>query len=148
MQQYLAAVERQAVLPGVAEYLQDAGDRGLKLAVASSSNLAWVEGHLARLGLLSRFEHLLCSDHVSRTKPDPELYLAALDRMGLAPGEAIAFEDSRHGLHAARAAGLFTVAVPTSLTASLDLSAASLKLGSLSEMPLTEVIALAESAPQ
>ena len=77
---------------------------------------------------------------MKRTKPDPDLYLTALERLEVSPREAIAFEDSSNGVQAAKAAGLFCVAVPNPLTADLDLSEADLRLLSLDAMPLREVI--------
>jgi HAD superfamily hydrolase (TIGR01509 family) len=133
----IAALE---ILPGVMEYVRDARDLGMKLAVASSSSRRWVTGHLSRLHL-DCFSCVLCRDDVERTKPAPDLYLAALDCLQVRAEEAIALEDSANGLAAARAAGLTCVAVPTEMTAGLDLSAAHVRLGSLADMPLARLLA-------
>ncbi|HXH81299.1 MAG TPA: HAD family hydrolase [Candidatus Tectomicrobia bacterium] len=133
-------VAAQPVLPGVREYLDAARERGLPLAVASSSDRAWVEGHLDRLGLRDRFQVVRTSDDVPRVKPDPALYRAVLDAAGVAAHEAVAFEDSPNGVRAAKAAGLTCVAVPNALTARLDLSEADLRLGSLAEMTLPRLL--------
>jgi beta-phosphoglucomutase-like phosphatase (HAD superfamily) len=79
-----------------------------------------------------------------RAKPAPTLYLDALERLGVAANEAIAFEDSPNGIAAARTAGIFTVAVPNAVTAQLDLSHADLVVSSLEELPLTELLDVAE----
>jgi HAD superfamily hydrolase (TIGR01509 family) len=131
----------QDVLPGVHDYLAEARRLGLKLAVASSSSRRWVTGHLERLGIHEHWDAVLTSDDVTRTKPDPELYLAAVRALGVQPQEAIAFEDSRNGLLAAKAAGLWCVAVPGALTRAMDFSRADLVFGSLSEISLAELIA-------
>lgn len=128
--------------PGVLAYLTHARARNLRIAVASSSDRAWVEGHLERLGILPIFDLTRCSDDVTRTKPDPELYQSALDGLGVVAGEAVAFEDSPNGVQAARAAGIYTVAVPNALTAKLDLSHASHRIASMSEMPLRNLLEL------
>lgn len=133
-------IQRQLPLPGVQDYLQRAQALGLKLAIASSSSCVWVEGHLKRLGLRHYFSCIRASDDVLRTKPDPQLYLQALDCLQLPASQVIAFEDSPHGICAARTAGLFCVAVPNALTRYLDTSSANLHLNSFNEMPLDELL--------
>ncbi len=120
-------------LPGVEALLASAEEMGLKLAVASSSHLEWVGGHLERLGLLKHFSVVKTADDVERVKPDPALYLQALGALGVQATEAVAFEDSVHGVKAAKAAGIFTVAVPNSVTRNLDFSLADKVVGSLEE---------------
>jgi HAD superfamily hydrolase (TIGR01509 family) len=133
-------IKHQPVLPGVRDYLRDAKERGLKLGVASSSSRNWVEGNLSRLGLRDYFEALHTSDDVERTKPDPALYQLALQSLDLRPTEAIVLEDSPNGVKAAKAAGIFVVAIPNPLTACLNLEHADLRLESLAELTLADLI--------
>jgi HAD superfamily hydrolase (TIGR01509 family) len=135
-----AILHAQETLPGVRDYIRDARRLGLGLAVASSSSRRWVEGHLERLGIHEHWDAVRTSDDVARTKPDPELYLAAVDALGVEPGAAVAFEDSQNGLLAARAAGLWCVAVPAELTMGMDFSQADIVLGSMSQVPLEELL--------
>ena len=137
---YMEATALQQLLPGVAEYLRVARELGLKTAVASSSTRAWVMEHLERFGIGGGFDAIVCREDVKKTKPDPELYRTALQRLGVRPEEAIAFEDSSNGIHAAKAAGLFCVVVPNLLTVDLDLTEADLRLLTLEAMPLRDVI--------
>ena len=137
---YQEATALQQLLPGVLDYLVAARELGLKTAVASSSTRKWVMDHLNRFGIGSHFDAIVCREDVKRTKPDPDLYMTALERLGVSPAEAIAFEDSTNGVHAAKAAGLFCVVVPNLLTVDLDLTEADLRLLSLDAMPLREVI--------
>ena len=137
---YQEATSLQQLLPGVIEYLVAARRLGLKTAVASSSTRTWVMDHLNRFGIGDRFEVIVCREDVKRTKPDPDLYLTALQRLGVEAAQAIAFEDSSNGVHAAKAAGLFCVVVPNLLTADLDLTEADLRLLTLDAMPLSAVI--------
>jgi len=125
---------------GVRDYLQAGRELGLKIGLASSSPCAWVEGHLKRLALREYFDCVLASDDVHRTKPDPALYLAALECLGVAGHEAVAFEDSPNGVLAAKRAGLWCVAVPNSLTRQLSLELADLQIPSLSELPLPALL--------
>ncbi len=137
-----ARIERNPILPGVMDYLDEAARLGLHLAIASSSPHEWVDSHLARLGLADRFDAVLCAEDVARVKPHPDLYLAALEALDARPHEAIALEDSPNGVRAARRAGLFVVAVPNPLTRQLRFDGADLFLSSLAERSLHEVIAL------
>jgi HAD superfamily hydrolase (TIGR01509 family) len=121
----------QDVLPGVLELADAALARGLVLGVASSSSCDWVTGHLERLGIRGRFACVRARDDVAAVKPAPDLYLAALECLGVAPGDAIAIEDSPNGVSAAKAAGMWCVAVPNVITGGLDLSSADAVLRSL-----------------
>ncbi len=134
----------ETILPGVTELVRAARSSGLRLAVASSSDRAWVEGHLRACGLLSSFQALLCAEDVTLVKPDPELYTAALRALGVCADEAIAFEDSAHGAEAARRAGVFVVVVPNRVTRHAAFPNADLVVGSVAERTLDEYIAAAE----
>jgi HAD superfamily hydrolase (TIGR01509 family) len=135
-------IAAQPVRPGIVDYLQEAQRIGLKVGLASSSSCRWVTGHLERLGLLSYFTCIRGRDDVRITKPDPELYLATAACLGVPPGEVIALEDSPHGVTAAKRAGMFCVAIPNPLTRQLPLSHADLRLSSLADLPLTELVAI------
>jgi putative hydrolase of the HAD superfamily len=130
---------RQA-LPGVARWLDEAAGAGLVVAMASSSPREWVVGHLARLGLTEQFGVIASFDDCGAKKPDPASYLLACRQLGVAPEQAMAVEDSHHGLMAAKAAGLTCVVVPNVMTAHMDFTGADLVLGSLEEAGPLEVI--------
>ena len=135
-----AILHAQETLPGVRDYIAEGHRLGLRLAVASSSRRSWVTGHLERLGIHEHWDAVLTADDVKRTKPDPELYLAAVEAVGVEPGQAVAFEDSENGLKAAKAAGLYCVAVPAELTMKMDFSLADARLTSMSDRPLGELL--------
>ncbi|TMF37723.1 MAG: HAD family hydrolase [Chloroflexi bacterium] len=128
------------LLPGVVQRLDEARDRGLRLGVASSSTSEWVRGHLARLGILERFDCLRCRDDVAHAKPEPDLYLAVLECLGVEAEDAIAIEDSPNGVTAAKRAGLRCVAIPNSITARLDLTHADVTFTSLADVTLVELL--------
>jgi HAD superfamily hydrolase (TIGR01509 family) len=130
----------QQVLPGILQHIDSARSLGLKLGVASSSTRDWVSGHLDRLGILGRFDCVRCRDDVASAKPAPDLYIAVLDCLGVSASEALAIEDSPNGVVAAKSAGMRCVAIPNTITASLDLSQADLILRSLSELTLPELL--------
>ncbi|HVF24844.1 MAG TPA: HAD-IA family hydrolase, partial [Anaerolineales bacterium] len=128
----------QPVLPGVLETIHEAKRLGLKLAIASSSTHSWVDTHAKRLGIFDHFDSIICSDDVGadRTKPFPDLYLMALDRLQIRNDEAVVFEDSPNGVTAARSAGIFVVAVPNPVTSLLKFEGEDLMLASLSDLYL------------
>jgi HAD superfamily hydrolase (TIGR01509 family) len=126
---------------GVLDWLDDARDRGLALAIASSSPRSWVEGHLKTHGLFERFQALRCRGDVARSKPAPDLFQAAVDALGVAPTEAIAIEDSPNGVTAAKTAGLYCIAVPNEVTGALRFDHADVVLGSLADRSLAEILA-------
>ncbi len=133
-------IEALDVMVGVRQYVADARRMGLGLAIASSSSRAWVLGHLERLGIRALWDAVLCREDVANTKPAPDLYRAAVAALGVAPDEAVAFEDSPNGIIAAKGAGLRCVAVPNALTADLDLRQADIRLVSLASLPLHELL--------
>jgi HAD superfamily hydrolase (TIGR01509 family) len=141
----LALAELEDLRPGVLDYLERARELGLSTAIVSSSSRRWIDGHLGRLERAERFDAILTADHdPERAKPRPTLYLEALDRLGLAASEAIAFEDSPNGVRAAKAAGLYCVAVPNGVTESLGLDEADLVVPSLVELPFEELLRRAD----
>jgi putative hydrolase of the HAD superfamily len=126
----------EAALPGVAEFIELAATTGITLAVASSSSVGWVTEHLDRLGLLDHFSAISTSEDGVPAKPEPEVYRRALQAIGTDASDAIAFEDSPNGIAAAKAAGLYCIAVPNRMTAGLDLSAADEIVSSFLEIDL------------
>jgi HAD superfamily hydrolase (TIGR01509 family) len=132
-------VKDQPLRPGIRSCVSRAKARGLKLGVASSSTSDWVSGSLDRFALLDQFDAVCTRDLVTAVKPDPALYLLALERLGVEASQAIAFEDSPHGVLAAKRAGLFCVAVPNDLTRHLPLDLADLRLTSIEEFNLDHV---------
>ena len=135
-------VAEQTVMPGVLDYLHEAKRLGLKLAIASSSPHSWVDTHARRLGIFGYFDRVICADDVGmgRTKPHPDLFLKALDELGVRKDEAIVFEDSPNGVRAAHAAGIFVVAVPNSVTSLLAIENANLTLSSLADLSLSDLL--------
>jgi HAD superfamily hydrolase (TIGR01509 family) len=130
----------QPILPGAQAYLETARQLGLKVGLASSSTRQWVTGHLSRLGLIDYFEQIKTSNDVTHTKPDPELYLKALEGLDVPAKQAFALEDSPNGILAAQRAGLFCVAVPNDMTRSLPTGHADLRLDSLADTPLENLL--------
>ena len=136
---WLQLMHAQPLLPGIAACVSAAKQRGLKLAIASSSTQKWVTRNLRKFGLLDQFDAICTSDYVSAVKPDPALYLLALEKLGVHADAAIAFEDSPNGILAAKRAGIFCIAIPNPLTKDLPLELADRRLRSLEEFNLDDV---------
>lgn len=121
---------------GVKRLIREAREKGLRLALASTTTPANVEALLgATLGpdSIDWFHVMVLGDQVPNKKPAPDAYLMALIHLGLPAERCAAFEDSAHGLRAARASELYTVVTPTFWTASQDFSSAQLVLPSLGD---------------
>jgi HAD superfamily hydrolase (TIGR01509 family) len=134
----------EGVLPGVKAILKEAQRLELKLAVASSSERSWVETHLTQLGLLDMFDCVKCAEDVECTKPHPDLYLAACRDLGVHPNQAIAFEDTLHGVMSAKKAGIYCVAIPNQITRHQRLDAADVVVDSLEDVDLGDLIGKVE----
>ncbi len=122
--------------PGVARLIGEARAAGVPLAIASTTTPANVNALLTHaLGLSAPgwFGAIATGDVVPNKKPAPDIYLLALGTLRLPAAGCVAIEDSALGVRAAKAAGLYTVAVPTSWTAAQDLGAADLVLPSLGD---------------
>ena len=127
----------QPVLPGVETLLAQGARLGYRIGAASNSTADWVGPGLERLGLRKWFETIRTRESVERHKPAPDVYLRALADLGITvPARSFAFEDSEPGVRAAKAAGLYVVAVPNQLTRGQDLSLADEIRESLEEFQL------------
>lgn len=131
------------MMPGFQDLLAYVQKRGYRLGVASSTSrprllVTLTNGVLAHLnGLKSLedlFEVIVSGSDVARTKPFPDIYLLAAERLGLPPARCLALEDSESGVKAARAAGMFVIAVPHAFTAHQDHSAAHVRLACLEDV--------------
>ncbi|MDP9295714.1 MAG: HAD-IA family hydrolase, partial [Actinomycetota bacterium] len=144
----VGSLEDIGLRPGVRTYIEGAVARGIALGIVSSNERDWVLEHLSRLGVADVWSVVLTADGDElRAKPHPTLYLDALRSVGAAPDEAVAVEDSPHGIAAAKSAGLFCVAVPNEVTVNLDLSAADVTVDSLENLPLERLLELASGRP-
>ncbi|GIJ80258.1 phosphatase [Micromonospora phaseoli] len=98
-------------IPGVLQHIDDAHGR-IPFAVVSGSTREAVTASLDALGILDRFDVLVCAGDYARAKPDPEPFLRAAELLGVAPRSCLVFEDADLGMQAAAAAGMAAVRVP------------------------------------
>lgn len=137
-EQYMA---HEQLRPGVAEYLREAKAFGLKLGLVSTSFRKRVDAYLDQLGLTHCFDYICTPEDVQRPSPEPDMYLHTLNRLGVKPREAIAFEDSPNGVKAARRAGVYCVLTPNQVTAQLEFQPVHYRLESLAELELLDLVA-------
>ena len=128
--------------PGVARLVDEAIAADIHLAVCSTSNERAV--NLAVEKLLGRdrkagFDLILAGDVVSKKKPDPEIYVLALERLGLQSQQCVVIEDSRNGLLAAKAAGIPCVVTTNGYTENEDFAEADLVVSELGDPPNVQV---------
>jgi len=133
-------IHASPMMPGVTDMIEQAKGAGMDIAIGSSSPHAWVDSHIHRLGIFHHFSHVICADDVEsgRTKPNPDIYLKALDQLKVRNDEVVVLEDSPNGVLAARRAGIFVVAVPNPLTARMGVTG-DLTVASLSELSMQDL---------
>jgi HAD superfamily hydrolase (TIGR01509 family) len=117
--------------PGAVELVERLRGR-TRLGLASNSPRSLVDVALGTARIADAFDAIVTSDDVERSKPAPDLYLLACERLGVPPSDALALEDSASGIAAAKAAGLTCIAVPQ--FAETDVSAADRVIDSLEDL--------------
>ena len=136
---FYSSLAREGAIPlrdGVARLIDEALLAGARVGVASSTTEVNVEALLcATLGAraLDKFSAIACGDAVEAKKPAPDIYQLVLRQLGASAAHAVAIEDTAGGVQAARQAGLWTVAVPTTWSRGEDFSMAPLVLPGLGE---------------
>ena len=110
---YAASVRGEIPLkPGVRELLDVLDEHKIARAVVSSNDRFIVESNLKGHGILDRFDTIVCGDMILRSKPEPDIYLAAADALKVPPENCLVLEDAPNGLKSGRAAGMHTCMVP------------------------------------
>jgi HAD superfamily hydrolase (TIGR01509 family) len=109
-QLYFESLPELKAVPEVMELIAASQGR-IRFAVVSGSRRDSVTASLEALGILDRFEILVCAGDYEKGKPDPEPFLMAAERLGIAPESCLVFEDSDLGIQAATAAGMASVKV-------------------------------------
>jgi putative hydrolase of the HAD superfamily len=142
----LTLLEAEELRPGILDYLAYAREHELKRAIVSSASRRWIDMHLERLEQTVGWDAIITADRdAARAKPNPTMYLEALETLGVGAREAVVFEDSLNGVRAARAAGIFVVGVPNEVTRAFGLEGADLVVDSLAELPPAELVQRADA---
>lgn len=115
--------ERRPLKPGAASLLRQVQTAAIPCALVTSTAQAQARSHLAHAGLLDHFDTIVGGDDVANGKPHPQPYLVAARRLGIAPQDCLALEDSHNGVIAAHAAGCPVIMVPDLLPATSEMQA-------------------------
>ena len=144
-QDILRRTEDVRPIAGIHKFLDQITSNGFRLALATSAPTLNIELGLQKLKLENIFEHIVGKVDVTHGKPHPEVYLTALERLGLPAKNCIVFEDSRAGIQSARNAGLKVVGIASghSREELLD-EGVSLVADDFTGLELEEVLALME----
>lgn len=117
---YLKCVESLSpdnIIPGAEKFIAELKKHGIKTAIASGSkNTPLI---LEKLGLSGTFDAVVHGGEITKSKPDPEVFLTAAERLNIPPGNCLVIEDAASGISAAKAAGMKTVGVVEGLDADL-----------------------------
>ena len=130
---------RAPLLPGVSELLECARERGIRTAVVTRNHEERVNRHCGSVGLRHEWDALICAN-AEPTRDKAELYRNALDVLGLAASQALAFEDSPSGVRAAKRAGVVCAAVPNEVTRGADFHEADVVLPTLAGLSLDDIL--------
>ena len=129
-----ADLERMGLMEGAAELFSWCREQGIGLTVASSSSRRWVQGWLEKLGIYELFDGVFTRTDGYPVKPDPALFLAAQQCLGLEKEDCLIIEDSENGTIAALNAAIPCVAIPNRMTENSDFSRAACRCASLLEL--------------
>jgi HAD superfamily hydrolase (TIGR01509 family) len=135
-------------MPGLVHALDLCRDEKLIAAIASSSPRPDILAVLELLGLTNRFSVIASGDMVKRGKPWPDVFLKAAEMLGTAPSTLLVLEDTAHGVNAAKAAGMFCIAIPNHYTRGQDFFNADKVLDSLEELDMNIIKDLVSKVPK
>jgi HAD superfamily hydrolase (TIGR01509 family) len=108
---YFELLPQLKPVPEVLEHIRTEHGR-IPFGAVSGSTKESVTASLVTLDLLDRFDTMVCAGDYAKSKPDPEAFLLAASRLGVAPERCLVFEDTDMGIQAAKAAGMASVKVP------------------------------------
>ncbi|MCA9319600.1 MAG: HAD family phosphatase [Planctomycetes bacterium] len=131
--------------PGVVAFVQALHRSGRPLAVASSSERSLIDRVLEGTGLGPCFSAIASGDEVIRSKPDPEIFRLAAERLACSPGRCLVIEDSVNGIRAAQAAGMRVVRNVTEMTRNLDFPLVDEEIGGFLDLDPEALIARIET---
>lgn len=134
-------VSELPVRPGILRIIDEARGAGVRLGVCTTSNPAFIDAVLDLFGAdrKAAFEFVHAGDVVAKKKPAPDIYLMALDTLGLPASDCVVIEDSRNGLRAAHAAGIATLITVSTYTGEEDFTEAARVVSELGDEPNVQV---------
>lgn len=128
------------VIPHVQDFVKRLSEAGLKLAVASSSSLAEIKKNLAEIGLVDYFSEVVSTEEVTHSKPAPDVYLAAAERIGIKPTNCLGIEDTKNGAGAVHNAGMVCVGFANPEFPKQDLAFADVVVSSFEDLAAESLV--------
>lgn len=107
---YFSSLEKIDIIPGVEGLLKKIFNAGIPMAIASSSDVGTIGLFMSKTGLGKYFLHMVSTETVGKSKPEPDVYLFASSLLSVRPEECIVIEDSPNGIAAAKSAGMYCIA--------------------------------------
>lgn len=131
---FFRSLEKIDPMPGLIELLKKLKSYKIPMAVASSSDSETIRIILEKSGLRNYFLHVVSSSEAGKSKPEPDVFLHAANLLGVQPQNCVVFEDSKNGIKAAKAAGMFCIAYSGADSAHQDRSEADLHISHYSDL--------------
>lgn len=138
--QYFGSLEKIEPLPGLVELLEKLIAAGIPLAVATSSDTVTMKNILEKSGLRKYFRFTVCRDDVENSKPEPDVFLRAAEMLGTTPENCLVFEDSRNGIIAAKAAGMYCIAYSGGNSGHQDQTFADRRIADFNELEIDHLL--------
>ncbi|MEJ8306311.1 HAD family phosphatase [Saccharibacillus sacchari] len=134
----LRAAEMQPI-EGIRELLAELKKGNIPRAVASSSPPVFIEAVLEKFGLRNEFQVVVSGEQVPKGKPAPDVFLRAAEQLGVDPARCVVLEDSKHGIDAAKAAGMCCIGFVNPNSGNQDLSRANLIVNRIGDIKLSDL---------
>lgn len=131
---YFYSLEKIDPMPGLIDLLEKLKSKNIPMAVASSSDPETIRIILEKSGLRKYFLQAVSSSEVGKSKPEPDVFLHAAKILGVLPENCVVFEDSKNGIKAAKAAGMYCIAYCGANSGEQNKILADMQIGQYDEM--------------
>ncbi|MFY0627527.1 MAG: HAD family phosphatase [Reichenbachiella sp.] len=137
-QSYMQALQSGDIEPieGIPELIAELKKEGIKMIVASSATRHNIETVMSKFVIEEDFEGYASGQDVKRPKPNPDIFLLASEKLNMSPSECVVIEDAKHGVHAAKAAGMTCIGYRNASSGNQDLSAADVIVNRIEEIDI------------
>ena len=119
---------------GIPQLIDHLEENGIRMIVASSATRSNIDIVMNKFGIVDRFEGYASGQDVQRAKPNPDIFLLAAEKLGLDPADCLVIEDAKHGVEAAKAAGMICIGYRNPSSGNQDLSSADLITDDINEL--------------
>lgn len=120
----ILSTEKLQTIPGIPELISDLKDKGIAIALASSSAMEFIQLVLDKLGITHSFDVVVSGEQVEKGKPEPDIFLKTAELLKVNPAHCVVLEDSKHGVNAAKRAGMKCIGFINPNSGNQDLSKA------------------------